>query len=42
MDCIYIEYDIKISFALTTDSSIHIQIKKTTVVLFLKNIFVPG
>ena len=42
LHCIYIKYDTKITFALSTDTSIHSQIKKTTVVSFLNDIFVPG
>ena len=40
LDNIFIEYDTEIPFALSTNTSIHIQIKWTTVVSVPNNIFV--
>ena len=42
MDRISIQYDGKIHFALTTDTSIYIQIKWMTIVSVLNNIFQSG
>jgi len=42
LDSIYIIYDTKNLFALSTDTSIHSQIETMTVVSLLKDIFVSG
>ena len=42
IDSVSIQYDAKIHFALSADTSIHIQIKWTTVVSVLNNIFLSG
>ena len=42
MDRIYIKYDTEILFALSTDTSFHIQVKWKNVESIFNVIFVPG